>query len=317
LNYSFNLDDKNNYNEFIKTCNVDNIKCRNLFQKGLNEVLPVCYSAKNYKQYDVLDKIEKLVKEYQENCKENVSEEIQVKVVEDCNKEIPDESLFYFDVSSEEDFNKTCSVFQSEEYEKYKSIIEYIPICNLAFMLTGGDVDSYENELVYTNYNLLLIFLDGLSYCNDGYDIYLLKKCADTLDRTYYECVIDEIPTNDEEFYYQCIFFTQDKCQNFYREPHSEECSIVQEKNEIFLLSPSHPKWQEYNDKCFDLVESKRVTKPVQPTSIKSVETISTKSKSVKTTTTKIKSVKKTTTKSKLVKTTFRHQFKKISTNRL
>ncbi|KAG4096085.1 subtilisin-like protein [Neocallimastix lanati (nom. inval.)] len=318
LNYSFNMNDKNNYNEFIKTCSIDNIKCQTLFQKNHSEVLPVCYSTKHYKQNNLYDKLEKIKKEYQENCKENISEEFQVKVIEDCQKEIPDESLFYIDASSEEKFNEICRAIQSKEYEKYESVIKYIPICNLASSMFNGNNDgSSENELEITDFQINYFYQNDLKVCNDGYDLFLEEGCSNSINPKYNECIFKRLPDDDDDFYYQCNLFLEDKCQEFYHEPLSEECSILQEKDLLLILTPSHYKWQEYNDKCFDLVESKRVTKPGKSTTIKSVEATSTKSKSIKsptttkaksvnktTTTTKTDSVKKTTTKSKLVKTT-------------
>jgi len=314
LNYSFNMNDKNNYNEFIKTCSIDNIKCQTLFLKGLSEVLPVCYSAKHYKQYNILDKLEKVGKEYQENCKENISEEFQVKVIEDCQKEIPDESLFYIDASSEEKFNEICRAIQSKEYEKYESVIKYIPICNLASSMFNGNNDgSSENELEITDFQINYFYQNDLKVCNDGYDLFLEEGCSNSINPKYNECIFKRLPDDDDDFYYQCNLFLEDKCQEFYHEPLSEECSILQEKDLLLILTPSHYKWQEYNDKCFDLVESKRVPKPGKSTTIKSVEATSTKSKSVKSpTTTKEKSVRKTTTTTKLVKTTTTKKSKSV-----
>jgi len=288
---------KNDYNEFVNTCGTVNGKCKSFFENGLSETIPICYNAKKSKQYDLLDKLEKTQKVYHNYCKENISEEFIEKLIADCNKEIENEDCFNIKGLTEDDYNKSCEIVKSNKCEKYKSTIDNIPFCNLAI--------SYDSQLEIDLPIKELTYNEHVEFCENGYEMFILEKCAYTLKPKYAECIFDNEFKNENEFYYQCLFFTEEHCQEFYHEPLSEECSLFQKTNLLLLLDPLHPKWPYYNENCQKIIDSRRITKSIEVTTTKSEETKTSNPNESTSTTTKsttTKSKKHTTTKSKTTK---------------
>jgi len=186
-------------------------------------------------------------------------------------------------------------------------------VCELAL---SYDITLY-SDLALASFN----YENYLNFCENGYDRFILKQCTDTLNQKYYECVFDNEPKNENEFYYQCLIFTEEHCQQFYHEPLSEECSMLKKTNSYLFLDPFYPKWQYYNENCQKIIDSRRITKSIESTTTKSEETTTsnsnqpTSTNSKKNTTTKsVKPIKKVlTTKLKKIKTT---KIKKVKTTK-